>query len=51
MTPKSTLKARLAKWKPPRVDTSKKAKGVTGRQFPAAVVKMRGGGFRPGSQT
>ena len=51
MPPKSTLKARLAKWKPPAVDTSKKAKGAAGRMFPAAVVKMRGGGFRPGSRT
>lgn len=51
MPPKSTLKARLAKWKPPRVDTKAKPKGPVGRVFPAVVVKMRGGGFRPGSST
>ena len=50
MPAKSTLKARLAKWKPPRVDASKKAAGPGGREFPDAIKKMRGGGFRPGSR-
>ena len=48
MTPKQALRARLAAWEPPEIDTSAKHRGAVGRVFPEAVRKMRGGGFRPG---
>lgn len=51
MPSKQPLKARLAKWKPPRIDASKTPKGPKGREFPAAIAAIRGGGFRPGYRT
>lgn len=44
--PKPTLKERLAKWKPPPIEASRKPKGIMGRRFPESVAKLRAGGHR-----
>ena len=42
------LKTRLKNWTPPDIPADEVPRGANARVFPAAVVAIRGGGFRTG---